>query len=275
MKLLKRSLFHLVIIFALLAASTARSGDPAPAMPVVSFEAAFQAGVTAYQKQDYAAAETAFSQALLKRPDEPSTLTNLGLTQSKLGHKGWALGYFRRALALSPGFHEAKSAMDFLQKEGALREIPHQLETWESLRSSVLVGVSLAALLLLTLLLFIAMGWVWLKFWGDRKRALRSESALPGFPGLAIAFSTLFVLTFALTLAKCKDSLDSRGTVVVENVQALSSPNEKSPSLFELFEGLEVLVHKVEGNWMQVTYPGAMTGWIPKTSLMLTQPGAQ
>jgi tetratricopeptide (TPR) repeat protein len=270
-------IFSLIFLLCSLVISVpfARGEDPSPSTSAPTFEEAFQKGIDAYQKKDYSAAQTAFLQALLIRPEETSTLTNLALTHYRLGQKGWALGYLREALAIDPGHREARQSYEFILEDSPPRDIPHQIEFWESLRSGFLNHFSLLTFALLSLALFLICGWVWLTYLGARKRAVRTESAPPGFPVVPSILLVFFCLALSLAAAKWKDTLDPRATVVVEKVAALTAPSEQSPSLFELFEGLEVLVRQVKGDWIQVTYPGALTGWIPKSSLLIIQRGAQ
>lgn len=233
--------------------------------------APFQAGIESYQKQDYSAAQTQFEAALKDRPWDASILTNLALTHYRLGQRGWALGYARRALHLEPGHTEASQLIAAIAQEGKLRDLPHRIEVWELLHHNVLTAASTPAFVAILVLVTLACLWSWLSFLGARRRALASENALPGFPFLPVLFLILFAASAFLTLAKWKDASDLRGTIVVERVPALTAPSEQSPSLFELIEGLEVIVRKSEGDWLQVTFPGAMTGWIPKSSLLVTQ----
>lgn len=261
--------FILCALFA--TASFVRAEDPAPTEPAATFESAFQSGLAAYQKQDYAAAQASFVQALTLRPDENSTLFNLGLTASRMGQRGWSLGYFRRVLAQDPGHSEARQALNFSLKQNPPREIPHQIETWETLHASVLSLASLATFAFLSLLIFFAAAWTWLTYLGARNRALKAETALPAPPILAIAFTLVLAAALTLTGAKVLDLREARATIVLEKVSAQTAPSDQAPSLFDLFEGLEVLVRQVKGDWIQVTYPGAMTGWVPKNSLFVTQ----
>ncbi len=67
--------------------------------------------------------------------------------------------------------------------------------------------------------------------------------------------------------------------MVTEKVEARTSPGQDQAVLFDLFEGMEVIVREsiktgAEGensqHWVQVTYPGGMTGWIPAETMMHT-----
>ena len=264
--------FSLFILGLFLITSPLALADENSSAP--SFESAFQEGITAYQKKDYTAAQAAFSHALEARKDEPATLTNLGFTYDRLGKKGFALAHLRKALWLRPGSAEAQKAYEFILKQESVREIPHQIELFESLHHWLL-PYSLLTLAFLTLLIFFVAAWSWLSFIGTRKRALQNESAPPGLPLLPLLFSILLVSIWFLALTKWKDSLDSRATIIVPTVAALTAPTEKAPSLFELSEGMEVLLREINGEWAQVTYPGGLSGWVPKTSLFVTQPGGR
>jgi hypothetical protein len=125
----------------------------------------------------------------------------------------------------------------------------------------------------LALILFLSTGWSWLTHLGARRRALQNETVMPAPPILPVIFSVLLVGGFFLWAAKTWDMSETRATIVVEKVSVLTAPTDQSASLFDLFEGLEVVVRQTHDNWMQVTYPGGMTGWIPKTSLFITQYG--
>ncbi len=236
------------------------------------FATHFQTGIESYQKKDYAAAKTSFEAAVQERPQEVSALTNLALTHYRLGQRGWALGYARQVLLLEPGHDEAAQLKNAILEEGQIRDIPHRIEMWEIFHRDVFSVAPGFVFVGLALMIFLSGMWSWLSFLGARKRALQNETAAPGFPFLPMIFSLLFLTALALAISKKKDERELRGTIVIERVSALTAPSEQSPSLFELNEGLEVVIRKVEGSWLQVTYPGASTGWIPAASVMIAKP---
>ena len=63
------------------------------------------------------------------------------------------------------------------------------------------------------------------------------------------------------------DENTPRGTIVVEKVHVRAGPGEKEAQLFELFEGNEVLILRVDDDWAQIQFPGAFTGWIPQSAI--------
>lgn len=235
-----------------------------------TFEAAFKDGVTSYESKKYPEARLAFSRALELNPESLNTLVNLGMTEFQLGEKGLAVALLRKAVEIDPNFSTSQAALQFILPQLDVKEIPHEIQWSETLRDSVIVTVSLNTYLGLTALFLFAAGWLWFQYIGRRKKALQEESAMPTFP-LVATFALIGFLCFGfLTLYKTWDHQIPRGTVTTEKVAVLSAPDEKSPSLFDLYSGLEVIIHQTEGEWAQVTYPGALSGWIPKASVMPT-----
>jgi tetratricopeptide (TPR) repeat protein len=237
-----------------------------------TFERAFQAGVSTYQKQNYPEARAAFSQALQMQPNNVQTLVNLALVQFQLGQKAWAIALLRKAYHLDPKFSVTQSALQFILPQMDIKEIPHEIQLRETLRESVLNPVSLSTYLGFTALTLFATGWIFLAYFGKRRVALRNEEALPGFPVIGSLIALFFITSLSLTLLKSWDQSIPRGTVVSEKVTVYSAPSEKSVALFDLYGGLEVVLSTSQEDWVQVTYPGALTGWVPKASIYQTSP---
>ena len=107
---------------------------------------------------------------------------------------------------------------------------------------------------------------------------------MPPFPSVAVIAGVLFVSGAALSASKAYDQSVIRGTIISKQVPVLSSPDSSATQLFDLYEGLEVIVRQfsseksadAENNgakkdWVQVSYPGGSTGWIPRSSIVTTQ----
>lgn len=235
-----------------------------------SFEKAFEAGVASYQAKKYEDARQAFSFALEKEPSNVQALTNLALVQFQLGQKGWAVALLRKAHDLNPDFSTPKASLDFILPQLDVKEIPHEIQMWESIRSHFVVPFSLSGFLALTALCLFATGWLWLQYIGKRREAFREEKPLPAFPLIPTIITLFFICVLALTLMKVVDQKMPRATIVSEKVTVYSAPGDQSVALFDLFAGLEVVIGQQNENWVQVTYPGALTGWVPKSSLFQT-----
>jgi len=61
------------------------------------------AGVNQYLAGDYRAAQTTFMANNQRSPDRPMTQFNLGLTESALGNRDGAIGYYRQAAVSGRG----------------------------------------------------------------------------------------------------------------------------------------------------------------------------
>lgn len=233
-------------------------------------ETHFRTGLAAFQKGDFKAARSSFAESLKLNASNKTVLHNLALTEQKLGNQGLALGVWRKALAADPSFHEAKRAIEWASKKLERPEIPHDVELWESFRSAVLVGTSLDRYLLLTAILLMATGWGIFGYLGARRRAILEERPSPPFPFLSLVFGIALIAFSGLAGAKFIDSLSVRGTVVPDKVEVRSAPDANATPLFELYEGLEVILRQTTGDWAQVSYPGGSIGWVPRQSIFAT-----
>lgn len=230
----------------------------------------FQTGVIAFQKNDMKLARTHFQEALKKDPNQVVVLYNLGLTEQRAGHNGMAMGIWRKALALSPGFYPAERALVWTRAKLERADIPHDVEFWETLRSSLLNELSMEKYEALTVILFFIFAWLALGYVGRRRRALLDEKPLPAPPFSAAIVGLIFAVIGLLALAKAIDIQDTRATVIVKKVEARALPETGATALFDLYEGLEVVVRGARQGWIQVTYPGGATGWVSRSSVLTT-----
>ncbi|MBX3041991.1 MAG: tetratricopeptide repeat protein [Bdellovibrionaceae bacterium] len=235
-----------------------------------SFDNHFQAGLKAYQTKVYEEAEAHFKKALEVDPRNAAAMIDLGLTYSQLSKPGHAIAWFRRTLAVDPSSAEARAALEYSLSKLEIKEIPHRIEMFETIRSHFLQRFSLVHFLGLGLILLLAAGWGLLSWLGARRRANKGEAdeAPPAFPWTTGLLLVLFLLNTTGTALKMIDLSEPRGTVVAVKVEALSAPGADGVSLFELHQGFEVLVGELRDGWVQVTYPGGLTGWIPQADLI-------
>lgn len=273
---MKKKLFlrFSVIIFCLIASLSldVLAQDPvaADSKEEPSFQSLFQDGIKYYQEKKFTEAKDIFQKAVDLNPKNVQAITNLGLTYFQIGEKGFALALMRKAHSLDPDFSTPISAIEFIQSQLTVKEIPHEINSWETLRTQFIQPFSQFAFVVLSALLLFAAGWTWIQFFSQRKKAETEEKPYPQIPLLGIIYSVCFTVLFTLMLAKFYDHFQVRGTVVAEKSPVLSLPNEKAPTLFELYSGLEVLVLKKETDWFQVRYPGGMIGWIKNNHLFIT-----
>ncbi len=230
----------------------------------------FAAGVVALQKNDLATARADFQSSLKLDPRQSQGYYNWGQVEFRSQNLGLAIGLWRKALDIDSGNRPAQEALAFAEKKLEHPQIAHETELWETLRSEVLLHVSLLSLLFLTSLFLLSAGWLGVVFFMGRKRAIRNETPLPSFPILALIFSFGLALSALLSVAKVIDLQTPRGTVVPKQLNALTTPDASGTPLFELYQGLEVIIQQSNSNWYQVTYPGGMTGWVPSHSIFVS-----
>lgn len=234
-------------------------------------ESNFQEGIAAYQKGEFKQARASFTEALQNDPDNPTLLFNLAITAQSEGQIGLALALWRKALAIQPSFPDAKNAIAWAENQLEHKEIPHNVTFWQSLRKNFLVDHTLNEFLALTAVLLAVTGWLLLRYLGLRREALLQEKPYPPFPTVTVICGLLFFASLILTTAKAYDLSALRGTIIAKKVEARSAANESATPLFDLYEGLEVVVRQTAGDWVQVTYQSTSTGWIPRSSIFTTE----
>lgn len=235
-----------------------------------SFADLFKQGTQHYLAKDYAKARDAFAKSVEKDPHNATAVTNLALAQFQLGNKPLAIGLLRKALDLDPELSAARSGLKYVQSQMDIRDIPHQLEYYESIRTKLIAPVPRGAYLILTALLLFASGWTLLSYLGRRRRALQEEKTLPSIPILGIFFSLSFMLFATLLGLKCYDSSILRATVIDEKISLQTAPGDNQVAILDLYGGMEVIVKSIDKDWSQITYPGSVTGWVKSSSLITT-----
>ncbi|MGZ3770637.1 MAG: hypothetical protein ACXVCP_13585 [Bdellovibrio sp.] len=231
----------------------------------------FAQGNKAYVAKDYPKAAEFFTQALDKDPNNSVTLTNLALTEFHLEKKSFSVALLRKALAIDPELSTAKSALKFISSQMQIKEVPHKIETYENLRSEFLQPVPTGAYAVASAICFFAAGWLLITFAAKRKKSLQEEQAPPSFPFIGVFLSLIFVTLTGLLILKLYDASRVRGTLVEDQVAVQTAPGDNGVSILDLYGGMEVVVNSTQGDWVQITYPGSLTGWIKKSALLMTR----
>jgi tetratricopeptide (TPR) repeat protein len=277
-KLISTAVFVLFSNFSLAADVTpapapvgSPESSPSSVSSMANFQSSFQAGVKNYQEKKFDQAQVDFQQALEADPQNISALTNLALAQFQKGQKALAIALLRKATNLDPEFSTARVALNFILPQLEVKEIPHEILLSETLHRSLFSQFSIFAFSVVAALFVFAALWSLLQYLGGRRRALQQDQPMPAFSVLTLLFLVGAVVTFVLLGLKIVDQRATRATVISEQkIDVLSLPDEKAPSLFELYPGLEVFVNQQQKDWSQVTYPGGPTGWIPAAALFTT-----
>ncbi|WP_413583127.1 tetratricopeptide repeat protein [Bdellovibrio sp. HCB288] len=234
------------------------------------FTTLFNQGTQHYTAKEYEKSRDAFAKALELDPHNATTLTNLALAQFQLGNRPLAVGLFRKALTNDPELTQARTGLKFALTQMDVREIPHQIETYETVRKKLLAPVPTTAYLITTALFMFAAGWILVGFFGQRRRAIAEEKSLPGFPVIGSILSLGFLISLTLLSLKIYDQTILRATIISEKVSLQAAPGENQAALLDLYGGMEVIVQNENAEWSQVTFPGSITGWVKKSAILQT-----
>lgn len=227
----------------------------------------FQEGIQAFQQNDFEKAFESFQLAAEKSPENSSAFYNLGISAMRLKRFGYALAAFRRSFALNPASTDSVRGISESSKTLGLRTNDSE---WEAFREQILTRVSFNQLLAVVAVFLGLSGFLLLKYAGLRRTALKFDEPLPRFPTTGLSLFIAFMVTLLLLGAKTWDHLQPRATVVAQTAPLRSGPTTDNPELFQLTEGQEVLLRQKNDTWIQVTYPGGLTGWLSAQDIFFT-----
>ncbi len=256
MKLSRNFLIHFIVVLMLTALGSGA-------------QSSFEKGLAAYQAKNYAEAQTNLSAALEESPNNLAVLNNLALTLVELNQKGKALAYWLKALKLDPNFEEAQKGVTYVRSKIAPNAFSVKDTDFESLRKTVLTGLSLNLLFGLTALTFLVAGLQWIRHLSLVKKANQEETTPPPVSLVSIAFSALFVACTLILALKMWDHLTPRAIVIREKVELKIAPGADQSKIVELNEGTEVEIGVVKDVWVQVKIPGNYSGWLNKEEIQI------
>lgn len=234
---------------------------------ITSKENWFDQGLKAYETKNWDQARENFEKALQFQPNEATIMYNLGLAYFQLNKKGYAVGYWRKALAVSPAMTGASEALEKIQDRyhfSRLEKSPWAITAHDTL-SRFGWNFWLAVLAILTTLA----GWLWLAFLQKRKAAIASESDdLPSVSWGLIILTVLFVCTLIATTGKWLDDQKVRGTVVNATTELKSAPTTDGVTLSPIPEAAEVQILGTHEDWLQVNTGEGSGGWVKKSDVL-------
>lgn len=213
----------------------------------------FDQGVEALSQKNYTQAIPLFQEALKQEPNNLTAWHNLAL--SHLGQKEdmKAYAYWRKALALDPGFRPAKEGLSFLMKSAKINQVP-TLSIFESFQFS--------QLLMVLFLVTFAAGILLIRFLKAKKEERSSPLSV-----LTIAI-IVWITIGCFTAVKFFSGSSTKALVMSDSVSAQSAPVENGAQLFTLKAGEETEVIANDGDWSQIS-SGSLVGWVPKKSILL------
>lgn len=235
-----------------------------------SSEELFGNALKNYQEGRFQEAKEQFEQVLNQQPNNFSLLYNLGLTEYRLGNLGPAIALWRRALNINRSLPDAEAALQLALNKLERKSLSQQVSFLERFRSALLVDITHNQTIGFFALVFLVTGWVLIAYFGSRKQALQNETPLPPFKFIYAVLVLAFLFSTSLLTLKTWDHFTPRGTVLPKKVEVRAGPGTTFTALFDLYEGLEVIIDESESEWTKVIYPGGRSGWVPRSTILQT-----
>jgi tetratricopeptide (TPR) repeat protein len=217
----------------------------------------FNGANAAYERGEYAEAAAAYETVLKYGIRDPRVEYNLGNAEFRMGHLGRAILHYERARRMDPTDRDIRANLQYARSFCFDRvEEPELMLAVRWIRAiQDRLGPDRQAWAALALLWIVA--------------ALLAMGLLkPGRWRAAHGWSLAAVL---LALALCAASWHSsyqrlegrRMAVVLEHsVEVLAGPAENNPTLFTVHEGLTLEVRSSRQDWVQVSLPNGLNGWL-------------
>lgn len=188
---------------------------------------------------------------------------NLGNACFKSGRLGSAILNYERALRLAPGDEDARANLAFANE--LIADAPERPElpaylAWAVAIYRALSADACAALLTLS---FLVAGAGSTALMLDRWPRWRVTFlyVLAGMAFLALASGAF--LAAKLSAASGREEV----IVLAPRSEVRSGPGEANPQLAEIHEGLKLVVRGEREDWLQVTLPNGLTGWVKRADV--------
>jgi hypothetical protein len=231
----------------------------APPAAAESPEEIFERGSKAYEAGRYDEAAEAYRSVLRYGIRDPRVEYNLGNAAFKLHRLGEAILHYER---LDPGDPDIRGNLELARSRCFDRveeaEVPALVRSVRSAQNSLGPDrQAIAALVLVWVLVAIVV-----------RGLARPAGFTPATAWSAVAAAVLLVVTF-LSWSATSVRLEGSGRAVVlaAQVQVLSGPSGNNPVLFTIHEGSALDVRAERDEWIQVSLPNGLNGWVPRDAV--------
>lgn len=222
------------------------------ALPAFAGPVGFKEAMELYEKQDYQGARDRYELLLAKGVLSANVFYNLGNTEYRLQHPGYAALAYERALMLEPRHHEAATNLALLRAQAGAKPMPP-------------LGVE-PLLLPLSAPVYVTAGAV--AFWG----AVLSGAALLLWrrtPRILVLVCVASVLVAAYSGGALWRVVRDQATAIVLVPEALARLDaaDRAGVAESLPAASEVRVLSEHGDWVYCELPGGGRGWLPRKSI--------
>ena len=180
----------------------------------------------------------------------------------------------KKATTLNSGNTFAHNLFIEVSKKFQPAQVPHQISAVESLQKVALKNVSFDPLLAGFLVFLFFAIFSGLKLWLSRKKDqiesenLSMQKKQPITAWIGVSLLTLLTAVFLfLAIIKWDDLSLPKALISAENTSVQTAAGGGQATIYDASVGLEVDVLKIQGEFVQVRYPGAFSGWVAKKNL--------
>ncbi|MBZ5640730.1 MAG: tetratricopeptide repeat protein [Acidobacteriia bacterium] len=243
----------LVLALALSARVPARGETP---------EETFSRGNAAFEKGRYDEAAEAYRTVLRYGIKDARVEYNVGCAAFRLGQLGEAILHFERARRLAPTDPDVRANLEFARSRCYDRveapETAGPIRMVRTVQDTVGPGRQAAAVVLLVWLVAGLVAW---------------RSSRPGgwnaAQGWVLAGLLLLLAVAAASWLATRDRLEGVQMAVVlkPSAEVRAGPGESNAVLFTVHEGLTIEVRSERQDWVQVSLPNGLNGWVPEEAV--------
>ena len=238
----------------------------------MTFSQLFEQAVATQQQKNWDAALDFYRQALDKGPKDfnsnqaSAVYHNMSTIAFEKSDFLKAYIWSKKAVALNSSNKIAKESLAQFSKKFESPKVAHQISGYENL-VSILRAVPIDIFGILTLVLFFFTLSSLFKNIIFNKTASRENTPRKGFSWTALILGVGAVVSLISTIVLTNDNETLRGFITAEKTLIQTAPGDNKPVIFEAQAGTEVEVLQIQNDYVQVRYPGAFSGWIPKKSI--------
>lgn len=222
----------------------------------------FKRGNAAYEEGRYEAAAEAYRSLLRYEIHDAVVEYNLGNAEFRLGNLGRAILHYERAKRLDPVEPDIRANLEFARSICFDRvEAPQQavVVRWVRAVQNRLGPDRQAWTALATAWLVVALvAWCFSRPGG--------WTAAHGWM-LAALLLILVITVSSWYVTVGRLDRDSSAVVLDDVVEVLAGPGYNNPALFTVHEGLTLQIRAEREEWLQVSLPNGLNGWIAKESV--------
>lgn len=234
----------------------------APVALAESPEETFERGNEAYTRGDFAAAAEAYRTVLQYGVLDARVEYNLGNAAFRLGRMGEAILHYERARRLAPTDADVAANLALARSRCLDRveapEVALPIRVVQSLQDRLGPDRQAVALLLLLWVVGGLVAW--------RSSRPGGWNAASGWAlALLLLAGSLGVVSWHTTWKRLEGT---RLAVVLEpTVEVVAGAGPNNATVFTVHEGLTVTVRQEQNDWVQVSLPNGLHGWVPREAI--------